>query len=41
MATLSKDPNAFRLLAKVKTEPKVYYISKLPWVRKLSDKDLS
>jgi molybdopterin-containing oxidoreductase family iron-sulfur binding subunit len=34
---LSKDPNAFRILQKLNTEPKVYYISTQDWIRKLSD----
>jgi molybdopterin-containing oxidoreductase family iron-sulfur binding subunit len=34
---LAKDPRAFRILAKLKTEPKVYYLSKYQWVHKLSD----
>lgn len=41
VSKLSKDPRAFRLSAKVNTEPKVYYLSKSQWVHKLSDKDLS
>ena len=34
---LSKDPNAFQVLKKLNTEPKVYYISTQEWIRKLSD----
>lgn len=37
---LSKDPRAFRLLAKLNTEPKVYYLSSQQWVHKLSDNGL-
>lgn len=40
VAKLSKDPRAFRILAKLKTEPKVYYLSKAQWVHKLADKGL-
>jgi len=37
VARLSKDPNAFRILQKLHTEPKVYYISTQDWIKKLSD----
>jgi len=37
VAKLAKDPRAFRILAKLKTEPKVYYLSRYQWVHKLSD----
>ncbi len=37
VAKLAKDPRAFRILAKLKTEPKVIYLSKYQWVHKLSD----
>lgn len=37
---LSKDPRAFRILSKLNTEPKVYYLSSQQWVRKLSDNSL-
>jgi molybdopterin-containing oxidoreductase family iron-sulfur binding subunit len=30
-------PNAFRMLARIGTEPKVYYKSKEPWVRALAE----
>ncbi len=40
VAKLAKDPRAFRILAKLQTEPKVYYLSKYQWVHKLSDKGL-
>ncbi|MBW2638275.1 MAG: hypothetical protein JRC86_12300 [Deltaproteobacteria bacterium] len=32
-----KSPRAFRLLEKLHTEPKVYYLSSRDWVRKLAD----
>jgi molybdopterin-containing oxidoreductase family iron-sulfur binding subunit len=34
---LKKDPNAFRLLEKLGTNPKVYYVSNRDWVRKAAD----
>jgi molybdopterin-containing oxidoreductase family iron-sulfur binding subunit len=34
---LSKDPNAFQILKKLNTDPKVYYISTQDWIKKLSD----
>jgi molybdopterin-containing oxidoreductase family iron-sulfur binding subunit len=34
---LKKDPNAFRLLEKLGTNPKVYYVSSRDWVRKAAD----
>jgi molybdopterin-containing oxidoreductase family iron-sulfur binding subunit len=37
---LTKDPRAFRILAKLNTEPKVYYLSKHKWVQDLADNDL-
>lgn len=37
VAKLAKDPRAFRILAKLKTEPKVYYLSKHQWIHRLSD----
>lgn len=40
VAALAKDSRAFRLLEKLHTEPKVYYLSKYQWVHKLSDKGL-
>jgi len=40
VAKLSKDKRAFRLLEKLKTEPKVYYLSSHEWVRKLGDNHL-
>jgi Fe-S-cluster-containing dehydrogenase component len=39
-AKLAHDSRAFRLLAKLRTEPKVYYLSKSRWVHKLADKGL-
>lgn len=40
VARQAKDPRAFRILAKLQTEPKVYYLSKYQWVHKLADKGL-
>jgi menaquinone reductase, iron-sulfur cluster-binding subunit len=40
VAKLAKDPRAFRILEKLHTEPKVYYLSKHQWVHKLGDKGL-
>jgi menaquinone reductase, iron-sulfur cluster-binding subunit len=40
VAKLAKDSRSFRLLAKLQTEPKVYYLSKHQWVHKLADKGL-
>jgi len=37
VANLIKSPYAFRLLEKLGTEPKVYYLSSKDWVRKLGD----
>ncbi|MFN3535514.1 MAG: menaquinone reductase iron-sulfur cluster-binding subunit QrcC [Desulfatiglandales bacterium] len=34
---LIKSPYAFRLLERLGTEPKVYYLSKKDWVRKMAD----
>ena len=34
---LSKSPYAFRLLERLGTEPKVYYLSTQDWIRKLAD----
>jgi menaquinone reductase, iron-sulfur cluster-binding subunit len=41
VAKLSKDPRAFRILEKLHTEPKVYYLSSDKWVRKLADNSVS
>ncbi len=35
--TLKKDKNAFRLLERLDTNPKVYYVSKREWVRRAGD----
>lgn len=35
--TLSHEPNAYRLLERLGTEPQVYYYSKREWVRRLGD----
>lgn len=40
VAKLARDPRAFRLLEKLHTEPKVYYLSRYQWVHRLSDKGL-
>jgi molybdopterin-containing oxidoreductase family iron-sulfur binding subunit len=40
VAKLSKDTRSFRILKKLHTEPKVYYLSKHQWVHKLADKGL-
>ena len=34
---LSKSPHAFRLLERLGTEPKVYYLSTRDWIRKKAD----
>jgi len=36
-AKAARSPEAFRLLARLGTEPKVYYKSKRPWVRALAE----
>ncbi len=41
VARLSKDPNAFQVLKKLNTVPKVYYISTQDWIKKLSDNAVS
>jgi len=37
---LKKNPNAFRLLEKLETNPKVYYVSSKKWVRQQGDNHL-
>jgi molybdopterin-containing oxidoreductase family iron-sulfur binding subunit len=37
VAKLAKSSNAFRLLERLGTEPKVYYLSGQGWIRKLAD----
>ena len=37
VAKLAKSRHAFRLLEKLGTEPKVYYLSSQDWIRKLAD----
>jgi menaquinone reductase, iron-sulfur cluster-binding subunit len=37
VAELSRHPHAFRLLERLGTEPKVYYISSKDWVRRMAD----
>jgi len=36
-ARLARDPRAFRLLDRLGTEPKIYYLSSREWVRKLGE----
>jgi molybdopterin-containing oxidoreductase family iron-sulfur binding subunit len=38
VARLAKSSLAFRLLEKLGTEPKVYYLSSQDWIHKLADK---
>lgn len=40
VAKLAKDPRAFRILEKLHTEPKVYYLSSAQWIRRQSDNGL-
>ena len=37
VARLSRSPAAFRLLERLGTEPKVYYLSRRSWVRRLGE----
>jgi molybdopterin-containing oxidoreductase family iron-sulfur binding subunit len=37
VAKAARTPEAFRLLARLGTEPKIYYTSKRPWVRALAE----
>lgn len=37
VSELIKSPNAFRLLERLQTKPKVYYLSSRDWVRKMAD----
>jgi len=37
VSTMKDDPNAFRLLERLQTNPKVYYISTRDWVRRAGD----
>jgi menaquinone reductase, iron-sulfur cluster-binding subunit len=37
VAELIKSPNAFRLLERLNTKPKVYYLSSREWIRKMAD----
>jgi molybdopterin-containing oxidoreductase family iron-sulfur binding subunit len=37
VSELIKSPYAFRLLERLNTKPKVYYLSSREWVRKLAD----
>jgi Fe-S-cluster-containing dehydrogenase component len=38
VARLARSRNALRLLARLGTEPKVYYLSERPWVRQMAEK---
>jgi molybdopterin-containing oxidoreductase family iron-sulfur binding subunit len=38
VAKASRTPEAFRLLARLGTEPKIYYTSKRAWVRALAER---
>ena len=40
VASLAKSSRAFRLLERLGTEPKVYYLSSQDWIRKLADNTL-
>jgi molybdopterin-containing oxidoreductase family iron-sulfur binding subunit len=40
VAKLIKSPGAFRLLEKLGTQPKVYYLSSESWIRELGDNAL-
>ena len=37
VSKLAKSPRAFRLLERLGTEPKVYYLSSKEWVRRMAD----
>ena len=37
VAKLIKSPHAFRILERLNTQPKVYYLSSKDWVRKIAD----
>jgi len=37
VSALIKSPHAFRLLERLGTEPKVYYLSTKDWVRRMAD----
>jgi molybdopterin-containing oxidoreductase family iron-sulfur binding subunit len=37
LARLANSPYAFRLLKRLGTEPKIYYLSTQDWIRKLAD----
>jgi molybdopterin-containing oxidoreductase family iron-sulfur binding subunit len=39
VAKAAKSPEAFRMLARLGTEPKVFYTSKRPWVRALAERN--
>jgi menaquinone reductase, iron-sulfur cluster-binding subunit len=41
VSELAKDPHTFRFLAKLGTEPKVYYHSEHEWARRLAERDMN
>jgi menaquinone reductase, iron-sulfur cluster-binding subunit len=41
VSKLIKSPNAFRLLEKLQTKPKVYYLSSKEWIRRMADNYLN
>jgi menaquinone reductase, iron-sulfur cluster-binding subunit len=41
VAKLAKSPRAFRLLERLGTDPKVYYLTEREWVRRLGDSDVA
>lgn len=41
VSTLAKDPHSFRFLARLGTEPKVYYHSAQEWVRRLAEREMA
>jgi molybdopterin-containing oxidoreductase family iron-sulfur binding subunit len=40
VAKLKKDPRAFRLLEKIGSQPKVYYLSSQDWIKRQGDNHL-
>jgi Fe-S-cluster-containing dehydrogenase component len=40
VSQLTKSPYAFRLLERLGTEPKVYYLSTRDWVKRMADNNL-
>jgi molybdopterin-containing oxidoreductase family iron-sulfur binding subunit len=39
VCSAARSPNAFRLLARIGTEPKIYYTSEQAWVRAMAERD--